>query len=206
MKWLWILVCLATAVAEDRTPPVSSLEKQRQSVMRQTSRTQTPGSFFISPWLSSTTSTAVAPTSAAAVQANCEPLAEARLSQLIAAAARTHGVSPQLLRAVIRQESAGRPCAVSPKGAQGLMQLMPSTQQSLGVTDPFDPAANVDGGTRYLADLLKKFKGDLKRTLAAYNAGPQRVEVEGDLPDIPETRAYVSAVVAEVEAQQFPDP
>lgn len=166
-------------------------------------RARQPGSFFLSPWLPRIAATTAA---TPAVHANCEPLPDASLSQIIAGAARDTGVSPQLLRAVIRRESGGRPCAVSDKGAQGLMQLMPATQQDLGVTDPFDPAGNVSAGARYLSDLLKKYKGDLRRALAAYNAGPLKVQPEGDLPDIPETKAYVTAVMADLDAQQVPDP
>jgi soluble lytic murein transglycosylase-like protein len=199
VKWFLIAICVASAVAQP-VRSAANLEKQQQSVQKQLNRT--PGSFFVSPWLPRNEPEKPA----TAIEANCEPLPEGQIAQLIAAAARDHGVSPQLLRAVIRHESGGRACAVSPKGAQGLMQLMPATQQTLGVADPFDASANLNGGAKYLSDLLKRYKGDLRRTLAAYNAGPQRVDPEGEIPDIPETKAYVAAIVADVEGQKFPDP
>ncbi len=197
------LCCCALSVwAAGPGSAAASLEKQRQSVLRQTGGAKPSNSYFTTPWLSEPRPTAAQP----AVEANCDPLPEVQLRDLVAAAAREHGVSPQLIHAVIRRESGGRPCAVSPKGAQGLMQLMPATQQTLNVADAFDPAASIGGGTRYLADLLKRYKGDLRRTLAAYNAGPQRVEPDGDLPDIAETKAYVTAIMADIESRQYPDP
>jgi soluble lytic murein transglycosylase-like protein len=115
---------------------------------------------------------------------------------LIAAAAKRYGVRPALVRAVVMVESAFKPDAVSRVGASGLMQLMPATAKDLGVADVFDPAANVDGGTRYLAGLLRMFK-DESLALAAYNAGPGRVARAGrKIPRIPETEAYVRAVLA----------
>jgi soluble lytic murein transglycosylase-like protein len=198
-----LLACLPAVRAAEPDRAAASLEKQRQSVQRQIDRFRPSGSFFLSPWVMQRS---VDLSDAPAVQADCDALPEGALSQVVASAARDSGVSPQLLRAVIRRESGGRPCAVSAKGAQGLMQLMPATQQTLGVTDPFDPASSVTGGARYLADLLKRYKGDLRRTLAAYNAGPQRVDPDGAIPDIPETRAYVAAILADIEAQQYPDP
>jgi soluble lytic murein transglycosylase-like protein len=109
-------------------------------------------------------------------------------------AAQAHGLDPKLLHAVVIVESAYRTKAVSPAGAAGLTQLMPATASALGVRDRFDPAANLLGGANYLAGLLAKF-GDLRLALAAYNAGPGRVAALGHVPNIAETRAYVSAVV-----------
>jgi soluble lytic murein transglycosylase-like protein len=118
-----------------------------------------------------------------------QPYAEA-----VETAAQAHGLDPKLLHAVVIVESAYRTKAVSPAGAAGLTQLMPATASALGVRDRFDPAANLLGGANYLAGLLAKF-GDLRLALAAYNAGPGRVAALGHVPDIAETRAYVSAVV-----------
>jgi len=128
------------------------------------------------------------------------------LTPMIDAAAQTHSVQPKLLRAVMEQESAYRPCAVSVKGAQGLMQLMPDTSGKLGVEDPFDPKQNIEAGARYLKELLDKYKGDLPRALGAYNAGPSTVDQAGQVPDIPETRDYVAAILKKLAASAPADP
>lgn len=109
-------------------------------------------------------------------------------------AARAHGLDPKLLHALVLTESAYRPDARSPVGAAGLTQLMPATALELGVKDRFDPVENLRGGADYLARQVLKF-GDLRLALAAYNAGPARVERLGRIPDIAETRAYVATVV-----------
>jgi soluble lytic murein transglycosylase-like protein len=117
------------------------------------------------------------------------------LHQLAADAARRHGLEPDLVLAVVSVESAFRPAAVSPKGAQGLMQLMPGTARELGVADPFDPAANLDGGARYLSALIARYGGDVTKALAAYNAGPGAVDRHRGVPPYQETRAYVKKVL-----------
>jgi soluble lytic murein transglycosylase-like protein len=114
---------------------------------------------------------------------------------LAAEAARRHGLDPALVLAVVAVESSFRADAVSPKGAQGLMQLMPPTAASLGVADPFDAASNLDGGTRHLGALLARYDGDLKKALAAYNAGERAVQQYRGVPPYRETRAYVSKVL-----------
>jgi soluble lytic murein transglycosylase-like protein len=105
-----------------------------------------------------------------------------------------YDLSPALIEALVWQESRWRADAVSPKGAEGLAQLMPDTARAMGV-DPNDPDANLEGGARYLREQLDRFHGDLEKALAAYDAGPGRVERAGGVPDIRETKAYVSAVM-----------
>lgn len=121
------------------------------------------------------------------------------LSAIFAEAAQAHGVDPRLVAAVARRESAFNAGAVSPVGACGLMQLMPSTARFLGVTNVFDARQNVFGGTRYLRTLLDTFNGDLDLTLAAYNAGPGAVRKYKGVPPYAETRAYVKSVRASYE-------
>ncbi len=106
-----------------------------------------------------------------------------------------HGLDPLLVRAVIRVESAENPRAVSPKGAVGLMQLMPQTARELGVLDPYHPRDNVQGGMAYLARLLDRYDGNLALALAAYNAGPAAVDRYGGVPPYPETQRFVDRVL-----------
>ena len=129
----------------------------------------------------------------------CDAIAETQVAPLIASAATAQKLRPELIRAVIRQESAFRPCAVSGKGAMGLMQIMPDTADQLQVSDPFDPAENIQAGAKYLRQLLDRFGGELKLALAAYNSGPARIEGNA-IPDIPETRNYVQQILKEVES------
>ena len=128
------------------------------------------------------------------------PAASGDLRGLAAEAARRHGLDPELVLAVVSVESAFQPQAVSPKGAQGLMQLMPATAESLGVKDTFDPGENLDGGARHLGSLLALYDGDLPRALAAYNAGAGAVERHRGVPPYRETRGYVKKVLARYRA------
>lgn len=121
------------------------------------------------------------------------PLPE-HIDTLIEQAASHHQVDPDLVRAIIQVESNFNPYAVSPKGAQGLMQLIPATARRFGVANPFDPRANIDGGIRYLKYLLGMFDGDLRLTLAAYNAGENNVARRRDVPPIRETQNYVRKI------------
>jgi soluble lytic murein transglycosylase-like protein len=117
------------------------------------------------------------------------------LSEVVNEASGRYRLDPDLVNSVIKAESGFNVHAVSPKGAQGLMQLMPGTASQLGVPDAFDPEANVDGGAKYLRELLERYNFDLVKALAAYNAGPQRVEQFGGVPPYYETRAYVARIV-----------
>jgi hypothetical protein len=116
-------------------------------------------------------------------------------SPIIEAVSRLHAVDPNLVKAVIHAESAFNPYAISPKGAQGLMQLMPDTARELGVARPFSPTENIKGGVKFLARLLRQYNGNNSLALAAYNAGPEAVRRHGGIPPYSETRQYVSRVL-----------
>ena len=202
MRWILIAFAVLPASLAQTVPDPGqlnkaamsvSLEKQRVSITRQVDalvgRPATPAeSFFTVPWIDFP-SFALPP---------CDPLPSDQLDELVSDSSKQEGVQPDLIRAVIDQESGGRPCAISPKGAQGLMQLMPAVVAQFGVQDPFDPKQNVNGGTKLLKQLLGKYNGDVKLTLAAYNAGSGRVDSEGGVPPIPETINYVIDVLSKL--------
>lgn len=123
-------------------------------------------------------------------------LASSAIRGLVDAMARRHGVEPKLAQAVVRAESNFDPLAVSPKGAMGLMQLMPATARQYGVADPFDPVQNLEAGLRHLRGLLLRY--DRSRALAAYNAGASAVDRYGGVPPYRETQRYVRRILAEV--------
>lgn len=166
-----------------------SIAQQRAAAQRQASSVALPvsassSSFFTIPF----------PTAAAGT-ADCDPLPDGQLDSLVEAASRKTGVDSQLVRAVIDKESAGRPCALSARGAEGLMQLMPATAEEFDVDDPFDPQQNVEGGAKVLKALLERYKNDPALALGAYNAGSGRVDRAEGVPAIPETVDYVSAIL-----------
>ena len=130
----------------------------------------------------------------ASSQAGADP-ARGRYAREIREISERHGVSRELVEAVIQVESAFNPRAVSPRGAQGLMQLMPGTAHALGVQNVFDPRENIEGGVRHLRHLIGRFPGDLPRALAAYNAGEGAVESFEGIPPYAETRGYVRKVL-----------
>ena len=131
----------------------------------------------------------------------CESFAGGGIREIIEDGARRTGLDAKLVRAVVRKESGYNPCATSSKGAQGLMQLMPSVQAQFGVTNPYDPKQNVDAGTRLLKQLLGQYGGDLPRALGAYNAGAARVDQWGGVPPFPETIHYVSEILGEISTK-----
>lgn len=122
---------------------------------------------------------------------------QADLTQVVNEVSGRYRLDPDLVTSVIKAESDFNPHAISPKGARGLMQLMPGTASQLGVPNTFDPQANVEGGTRYLRELLERYNFDVVKALAAYNAGPQKVERYGGVPPYYETRAYVKRIVTD---------
>jgi soluble lytic murein transglycosylase-like protein len=155
-----------------------------------------------------------APVEAAPVRAAKDPAPKAEaspanlgrpvdLNEVVQAASGTYRLDPDLVNSVIRAESGFNVRAVSPKGAQGLMQLMPQTASQLGVRNAFDPQANVEGGARYLRELLERYDFDLIKALAAYNAGPQRVEQYGGVPPYYETKAYVARIVRDFNKKKL---
>jgi len=207
MRWMCIFVSSVALAQTAPTPPPAtsaapekpaqppsaaelmraSLEKQRAAVRQQA---QSAGATLI-PWSP--------PPSFDAPEPACDPLAGDVVTPLIESAAKANELQSTLVRAVIEQESAYRPCAVSHKGAQGLMQLMPQTAGELNVKDVFDPKENIAAGARYLKQLLDKYKGDNKLALAAYNAGPAAVDAVNGVPDIQETRDYVDAILKKIK-------
>ncbi|WCL47683.1 lytic transglycosylase domain-containing protein [Leptospira sp. GIMC2001] len=122
-----------------------------------------------------------------------EPSSLSPLENKIQVESAKNGLNPDLVKALIQTESNFNPRAVSPKGAQGLMQLMPSTAKILGVEDPMDPMENVEGGTKYLGDLMNQFR-DTKLALAAYNAGPNAVKKYNGVPPFRETQDYLQKI------------
>ena len=169
----------------------ASIDKQKTSIKTQIGTGGPADTFFATAW--TTPPTIPVPE----IIPGCDAMPENDLKPLVDSAAKAQKVKPELIHAVIRRESAFYPCAVSDKGALGLMQLMPEVAQQFGA-DPLDPKQNVDAGAQYLKQLMTRYKGDLKLTLAAYNAGPQRVDADKKVPDIPETTAYVDAILKDL--------
>jgi soluble lytic murein transglycosylase-like protein len=136
---------------------------------------------------------------ASAVALPTGPAEGRSIDQMVAEAARKYALPRSLVRAVARAESAFNPAAVSPKGAQGVMQLMPGTARELGVRNAFDPAENIDAGAKLLRQLLEKYDGRVAEALAAYNAGQGAVQRHGGVPPYRETRGYIRKIVKDYE-------
>jgi soluble lytic murein transglycosylase-like protein len=166
----------------------ASVERQRAGIRARLQPAETDqDSFFTAPW-------PPLPLPAAAAPA-CEPVPAEQIGPLVEQISKREGLAPDLLRTVIEKESGYLPCAVSEKGALGLMQLMPETAEQLGVRDPFDPAENLSAGAKFLKQMLTRYQGNLAAALAAYNAGPSRTDAAGGIPAISETTNYVSGIV-----------
>ena len=131
------------------------------------------------------------------------PLEADGIPGLVEAASDRHQVDADLINSVIKAESGFNPRARSPKGAQGLMQLMPATASKLGVKDAYEPGVNIEGGTRYLRQLLDQYQGDPIKALAAYNAGPGRVQQYQGVPPYRETRNYVRRVITDFNRKKL---
>lgn len=184
-----------TPAKETATAPavkqLTALERQRLSVARQLQaiREHFPSSFAESGG----NTVAIAPP-----PSDCPPISAAAVKPIIDREATRHKLDVRLIQAVIETESAYSPCAVSPVGAMGLMQLMPGTAEGLQVSDPFDPSQNITAGTQYLKQMMERYGGDISKALAAYNAGPGRVDAAGGIPSIPETQEYVRKIMGKI--------
>ncbi len=190
---LWVVLGAMTAAGQSVDSIArqrAAIEQQRAAVRQQVrSAAQPAAAFFTVPWVDPAPRPVVAPA------AECEPVPEEEIGPLVHEISQREGLTPDLLRAVIEKESSYLPCAVSPAGAEGLMQLMPQTAAALGVEDPFDPRQSLDGGARYLKQMLDRYGGNLMMALAAYNAGPGRADHAGVFPLPAETSNYVSDIL-----------
>jgi soluble lytic murein transglycosylase-like protein len=176
----------------------AAIEEQRAAVKRQLgTKTQPTAEFFTVPW-TAPLARSEPPLQPPPDAAGCDPVPEDQIAPIVEEMSQREGLTPDLLRAVIEKESSYRPCAVSPVGAQGLMQLMPETAASLGVANPFDPRENVDGGAKYLKEMLDRYGGNLMLALAAYNAGPTRADNIATFPLPAETTSYVSGILEKI--------
>jgi soluble lytic murein transglycosylase-like protein len=182
MWWLVLFLAQDAQSQADRVRAAmsASLEQQRASVRKQAEAIGTA----LPPW--STPDGLFVP---------CDPVAAPDLTKMIDDVSQKQGIDATLVREVARQESGFRPCAVSSKGAEGLMQLMPATQAQLQVKDPFDAKESLEAGSKLLKQLLDRYQGDVAKALSAYNAGPSRVDQAGGVPNIAETQNYVLSIL-----------
>ncbi len=162
---------------------------RRQAALPPSGVSSGDGGFFTVPW-------PTPPPLGDTASADCDPLPKKDLDPIVDEAAEKGGVKAELVQAVIQQESGGKPCAESPKGAMGLMQLMPATVSQMNVGDAFDPVENVTAGVKLLKQLLDKYHGDTSLALSAYNAGEKRVDEAQGVPPIAETKNYVNSIAS----------
>jgi soluble lytic murein transglycosylase-like protein len=186
----------ASSAQASREKQRAAAEKQRKSVERQMLAVRPEPAVYTAPARIVAAATWTGP-----ADAGCERIPPPQISNYLESVAERESLDPDLLHVVIAQESSFFPCAVSHKGAMGMMQLMPATAADLGVTNPFDAKENIDGGARYLGYLLERFGGDLRLALAAYNAGPTRVDNYRGVPPFPETVDYVSRILRRLPAE-----
>lgn len=195
-------VLLLAAFAFLQAPPTpaqqqrAAIDQQRAAIRKQAESTGAR----LTPWAETTV---VAGPTFDSAEAECPALADSVVNPLIDTESKEQGVDSKLLRAVMEQESGFRPCAVSSKGAEGLMQLMPSTAEELQLSDPFDPKQNIEAGAKYLKQLLAKYGGDIAKALGAYNAGPN---TDDPSAKIPETKAYVDAILSKMGIKRTDPP
>jgi len=188
-------MCVALAADADystaRAQQLASVLKQRAAARAQEAAVAShrPAAYVSSP------STQMIRWTQAVSDIPCVSTSAGQIRDIVDDGARRTGLDANLVHAVVRKESAYNHFATSIKGAQGLMQLMPSVQMQFGVTNPYDPRQNVDAGTRLLKQLIDQYGGDLTRALGAYNAGPARIEQFGGVPPYPETINYVSGIL-----------
>ena len=168
-----------------RAAMAASIAKQRASIRQQVQAAAATGMTF--SWH--------LPEAVSRTEFPCSPIATPELEKMIGEAATEHKLDPSLVREVAREESGFYPCAVSPKGAVGLMQLMPATQTQFAVHDPLDPRESLGAGAKLLKQLMERYNGDLRRVLSAYNAGAGRVDHSAGVPSIPETQQYVADIL-----------
>jgi soluble lytic murein transglycosylase-like protein len=205
MIWAAAGPCFGEQQQPDEKPEaevLTALDKQRAAARLQAGvRDAGRESFFLVPF--SFPAPVVPPFF---TPASCTPASKEQIGKWIAEAATKEGVARNVIEAVVEVESAYDSCAVSPKGAEGLMQLMPAVQEELDVSDPFDARQNLFAGVRHLKRLLDDYKGDLKSALSAYNAGAARVQESGGVPPLAETQDYVARILEKLKASPAPPP
>ena len=201
MRFLYLAIALCAAPAiwgADTPDQLKGIELQRASLEKQRAAVRQQAGLKDDSAVSDTF--ILLPALPPLAQANCPVLDADELENLIDAAAKKSSLPARLIRAVMHQESAFRPCAISVKGAQGLMQLMPATAYQLHVADPFDPTQNVMAGSIFLKRLIDRYKGDLRLALVAYNAGANRADQLAPSQYPVETQGYLANIFAELDA------
>ncbi len=202
MWWfaIFLMQDAGTQAERVRATMAASIEHQRESVQRQAAAVRaTPAGAH------STTEANRVAAWVPSIAAACDPLPQTELARMIGETAQKVGIDGGLVREVARQESGFRPCVVSPKGAEGLMQLMPATQAQFAVANPFDPQQSLEAGSKLLKQLLDRYQGNLTLALSAYNAGTGCVDRSGGVPDIQETKNYVLSFLSRAAGFDSPE-